>query len=210
MVVAVCDEKARSSLSEFWEHGKLVGIGRGYRDASDHPRPANPHVHPKAVEGLPEQGVLAESGLPAESTATVGSGEQARRQRERVRQSEGRVVGSEGEKLLPEVLLDLEEVGRLPSEGGAVDDPERGEPLCVVPSEEEADCLVVGVYAEELSYDLDGEDLGVGKLRGGTTLTDTPSFEPIVYQAEDGDDEGALRSTREDLLYAGWFGRYRA
>jgi hypothetical protein len=22
-----------------------VGIGRGYRDAADHPRPANPHMH---------------------------------------------------------------------------------------------------------------------------------------------------------------------
>src|SRR5215216_2521653 len=76
MVVAVSDDQARSSLGKFWEHGKLVGIGRSYRDAGDRPRPANPYVHPKAVEGLLEEGVLAESSLPFEAPAAVGSGEQ--------------------------------------------------------------------------------------------------------------------------------------
>jgi hypothetical protein len=78
MVVAISDEKARSSLGEFGEHGKLMGIGRSYRDAADHPRPANPHMHPKAVEGLFEEGVLAESSLPFEALAAMGSGEGAR------------------------------------------------------------------------------------------------------------------------------------
>ena len=59
-----------------------------------------------------------------------------------------------------------------------------------MPSEEEVDGLV-GVEAEELACDLDGEDLGVRELRGGTTLAETPSFEPVVYQAEDANDEGA-------------------
>jgi hypothetical protein len=62
-------------LCDLWEHAKLMGVGRGHREAADHPRPADPHVHPKAIEGLFEQRVLAEVGLPTESTAAVGSGE---------------------------------------------------------------------------------------------------------------------------------------
>src|SRR5919202_2717668 len=97
MVVAVSDDQPRSSLGEFWEHGKLVGIGRGYRDAADHPRPANPHMHPKAVEGLLEEGVLAESSLPFEALAAMGSGEQASWQGHRVADGEGGVVRNAGE-----------------------------------------------------------------------------------------------------------------
>jgi hypothetical protein len=201
VVVAVPDQKAGGSLEEFGEDAELVGVGWSYRDTANDPWPADPRVHPEAVEGLFEERVLSESSLPAESTATVGSREGARRQGQRVRQSEGRVVGSEGEKLLPESFLDLPEVGCLPREGGAVDDPERREPLTVVPSEEEVDTLV-GVEPQELAHDLYGEDLGVGKLRSGATPTDTPSFELIVYEAEDGDDEGAKIHESEDLLLA--------
>ncbi len=50
---------------------------------------------------------------------------------------------------------------------------------------------LVGVEPQKLSDDLDGEDLGVRKFRGGAALTDTPSFELIVYQTGDGYDEGA-------------------
>jgi hypothetical protein len=94
MVVAISYEKARSSLGDLWEHAKLMGIGRGHRDAADHPRQAaNPHVHPKAVESLLEEGVLAESSFPFEALAAMGSGEQASRQGHRVADSEGRVRG---------------------------------------------------------------------------------------------------------------------
>jgi hypothetical protein len=44
---------------------------------------------------------------------------------------------------------------------------------------------------QKLSDDLDSEDFRVGELGGRTALTDTLSFELIVYQAEDGYDEGA-------------------
>jgi hypothetical protein len=84
------------------------------------------------------------------------------------------------------------EVGRLPREGGAVDFAQGGELLGVVPSEEEVESLI-GVEAEELAYDFDSEDLGVRKLPGGATLTDTPSFEPIVYEAEDGEDDEGVK-----------------
>ena len=55
-----------------------------------------------------------------------------------------------------------------------------------------------------------GENLGLGELGGRSTLANAASFEPVVYQAEDGNDEGVKIHEREDLLYAGWFGRYRA
>jgi len=55
VVVALSYEKARGSLDELGDDAKLVGVGRGHRDASDHPRPANPYyVHPEAVEDLPQ------------------------------------------------------------------------------------------------------------------------------------------------------------
>ena len=69
VVVAVSDEKARGPLGDLWEHGEFVGVGRGYRDAGDHSRPGYPHVHPKAVEGLLEEGVFAEDRFPAEAPA---------------------------------------------------------------------------------------------------------------------------------------------
>ena len=123
MVVAISDDQAGSSLGDLWEHGKLVGIGRGYRDAADHPRPANPHVHSEAVEGLFEEGVLAESSLPFEARAAMGSGEQTRCSEagHRVADGEGRVVrNAGGEELSSEELLGLPEVRCLPGEGGAM------------------------------------------------------------------------------------------
>jgi hypothetical protein len=112
-------------------------------------------------------------------------------------------VGSEDEEFLPDALLDLPEVGGLTGEGGRMHFAEGGEPLRVVRAEEEVDVLV-GVYAEELSYDLDGEDLRVGELGGRATLTDTPSFELIVHQTEDGDDEGAkIHRKRSPLASVG-------
>ena len=53
---------------------------------------------------------------------------------------------SEREELLPEALLDLPEVGGLTGEGGAMNGAEGGEPVGVVPAEEEVDALV-GVEA---------------------------------------------------------------
>ena len=67
---------------------------------------------------------------------------------------------------------------------------EGGEPLRVVPAEEEVDVLV-GVEAEELAHDLDGKDLRVGDLRRRAALANAKILEPVVYEAEDGYDEGA-------------------
>jgi hypothetical protein len=97
-----------------------------HRQAGDDSRPAHPHMHPEAVEGLLEEGVLAEGGFSFEARAAVGAGKQASRQGQRVHQCEGRTVGSEGEEFLPEALLYLPEVGGLTGEGGAVDLPKGG------------------------------------------------------------------------------------
>ena len=96
MVVAISDEKARSSFGEFWDHGEFMGVGWSHRKTSYDPRPANPCVHPKAVEGLLEEGVLAESGLPFEALAAIGSGEGACWQGHRVADGKRRVVSNAG------------------------------------------------------------------------------------------------------------------
>jgi hypothetical protein len=69
LVVAISDEKTRGRLGEFGEYRELVGVSRGYRKAGDEPWPANPHMHPKAVEGVLEEGILAEGCLSFETPA---------------------------------------------------------------------------------------------------------------------------------------------
>jgi hypothetical protein len=61
---------------------------------------------------------------------------------------------------LPEVFLELPEVGCLPSEGGAMDRAQCRKPLAVMFSEVAKDSLI-GVDPQELPDDLNGEDLGV-------------------------------------------------
>ena len=53
----------------------------------------------------------------------------------------------------------------------------------------------VGVGVEDFADDLDGKHFGVGGLWVRTTLADTSVLDPIIYDAEDGDDEGPERST---------------
>jgi len=62
----------------------------------------------------------------------------------------------EAEKLLPEAFLELPEVSTLSGEVGAVDLAEGRGPFAVVKAEV-AVKSTVGVYAEELTYDLYGE-----------------------------------------------------
>jgi hypothetical protein len=99
MVIAVSDGEPAGGLDKLWQYGKFVGIGRSYREAGDEPRPADPDVHPKAVKGLPEQGVLTEGGLSLEPAAAVGTSEQARWQRHRVANGEAAIVRSEREEV---------------------------------------------------------------------------------------------------------------
>jgi hypothetical protein len=115
VVVAVSDEKARGPSGDLRHHGKLMGIGRSHRQTGDETGPADPNVHPKAVEGLLEKNVLAESRLSPETLAPVGAGEKTRWQGHRVADGEGGVVRGEDKKLLPEVFLYLPKVSRLPS-----------------------------------------------------------------------------------------------
>ena len=92
-----------------------------------------------------------------------------------------------------------------------MDDSEGGEPLGVVPSEVSVKSLV-GVKTEELTYDLDGEDLRVGELRSGAAFAQgSPVFELVIHQAEDGeDDEGAKIHGKRPPSRFGWFGHHRA
>src|SRR5215207_4346109 len=74
-----------------------------------------------------------------------------------------------------------------------------GEPIAVMPSEVPKDRLV-SVHAEELSDELDGENLRVGKLGSRTALANTAALEPVVDEAEDGNDEGAKIQERRPPL----------
>jgi hypothetical protein len=104
-------------------------------------------------------------------------------------------VRSEREKLLPEALLDLPEVGRLPSEGGPMHLTEGGEPGRGTNPRSDGGrrggCLCRCLCAEEFSDDLDGEDLRVGERGCGSTASETQPLEPVVHEAKDGHDEGA-------------------
>lgn len=205
VVVAVPNDQPRAKLSNLWEHGELVSVGWSHRKTSYEPRPAHPHMHPKAVEGLLEEDILAESGFSFEAMAAVGASKAASRHRHRVADGESRVVRSEGEDLLPEALLDLPEVGSLPSESGAMHSAEGGEPFVVVSSEEEVDAFV-GVYAEELADHFDGKYLRVGKPWSGTALANAATLDAVVDEAEDRDDEGAKIHKKKTSVTLGAIG----
>ena len=207
MVVAVPNDQPRSSFDDLRHDRKLVGIGRGHREASDHSRPTDPRMHPEAVESLPEKSVLAEGSFSLEAFTAVSTGEQTRWQGHRIHEREGRVVGSESEEFLPETLLDLPKVCRLASEGSAMDLAESGKPLCVVSLEEKIDVLV-GVYAKELPNDLDGQYLRVRELWSRPALTVAPlaPFELVVYEAEDRDNEGAKIHEQKTSFCSRWIG----
>jgi hypothetical protein len=58
-----------------------------------------------------------------------------------------------------------------------------------VTSEEAVDALV-GVEAEELTYDLDSEELSIREVGGRSASSEASPFERVVDEAENGDDEG--------------------
>ena len=151
------------------------------------PGQQHPHVHPKAIEGLLEESVLAKGSLSFKTPATVGAGKQACRQGHRVADGEASIVRDFGQELLPEVLLDLPEVGCLSGEGGAMHLAEGGEPFAVVAAEIAVDSLV-GVEPQELAYGLDSDDFGVGERRGRAALADTMALGSVVYGAFCGTD----------------------
>jgi hypothetical protein len=79
----------------------------------------------------------------------------------------------------------------------------REEEVGVVTPEVSKELRGVFVETQELADDLDGEDLRVGeRRRSGSACSEAPEIHKlVVYKAEDGYDEGALRSKTEDLRY---------
>ena len=71
------------------------------------------HVDSEAVESLPSQDILSEGSFSSEPLAAVSPGELTDRKREAVRQSKGGVVSDGAQELLPNLLLDLPQVGCL-------------------------------------------------------------------------------------------------
>ncbi len=66
--------------------------------------------------------------------------------------------------------------------------------------------LRILVEPQELADHLDGEDLRVEERRGGSACSEAPEArDPIVYEAEDGDDEGAkIHGKRPPSLRLVW------
>jgi hypothetical protein len=113
-------------------------------------------------------------------------------------------VRDERKEFLPEEFLYLPEVGRLPSEGGAMDFSEGGEPLAVMTPEVTKDPLI-GVEPQKLAYDLYGEDFCVGEFGQRTTSSKSSLFNAVVYEAEDGYDEGVkIHRKRPPLRWLVW------
>jgi hypothetical protein len=78
------------------------------------------------------------------------------------------------------------------------------EPCTVVPSEVAIECLV-GVYSEELTDDLDGEDLRVGEPGRRSTTSKAQPLEAVVHEAKDSHDEGAkIHERRSPLRWLVW------
>ena len=96
-----------------------------------------------------------------------------------------------------------------------MDLPERGEPFAVV-TDEEAVGVLVGIEAEELPDDLDGEDLGIRELRCRSATSEVSPFETVVDEAENGHDDGvtaqiktvepkhSIRNVQRNVLRLGW------
>jgi len=81
---------------------------------------------------------------------------------------------------------------------------EGGKPIGVVTAEEEVDVLV-RVESQELAYDLDGEDLRIGELGGGSAASEAQPLDSVVYEAKDGHDEGAkIHERRPPLRRSVW------
>jgi hypothetical protein len=203
VVVAISDDETRGPLDNLRYHRELVGISRGHREARDEPRPADPHVHSEAVEGLLEQWVLAVGGRSFKTRAAVSTSEQACRQRQRVAKRKGRIVRTLGQELLPEDLLDLPEVSSLPAEGGAMHASEVREEVSVVSPEVGKEFCVL-VYPQKLAYDLDGEHFGVAQRWGRSATSETSEvLEAVVDEAEDRDDEGAKIHNKKTSVTSG-------
>jgi hypothetical protein len=206
VVVAVSYDDPGGVFDKFGDDREFVGVGRSHRKTSDDTRPADPHVHPKAVEGLFEEGVFAESSLSFKTPAAVSTSEQAHRQGQRVTDGEGRIMRDEGEKLLPEELLYLPKIGRLSAEGGAMHPQEVWEEMGVVAPEVRKEFCVF-VYAEELTDDLYGDDFRVVECCGGSALSETSEVSDVViYEAEDGYDEGVKIHKKKTSAMSGAIG----
>jgi hypothetical protein len=70
----------------------------------------------------------------------------------------------------------------------------------------------VFVESQKLADDLDGDDFGVAERGGGSAPSEAPEVgNAVVYEAEDGYDEGAkIHKRRPPLRLYGAIGQHRA
>jgi hypothetical protein len=72
--------------------------------------------------------------------------------------------------------------------------------------------LRIFIEPQEFANDLDGDDFGVAKRGGGSTLSEAPEVsDAVVDEAEDGYDEGVkIHKRRPPLRLSGAIGQHRA
>jgi hypothetical protein len=145
-------------------------------------------MEPEAVEGLPVQDIFPEGSFPSEPLAAVGSGELTNGNGEAIHQSEGRVVLDQTQKLLPNLLLDLPEVGGLPGESGSMHSLQAGKEVPIMLAEIAVQFRVLAA-AQEFSHCFHGQNLGVRQSRRKSALPQVfPSkkaLQRIIDQAKD-------------------------
>lgn len=93
---------------------------------------------------------LPKAAFPLKREHLGARANQASRQGHRVADDEGRIVRSEGEKLLPEALLELPEIGCLSGESGAMHSQEVREEVVGVVTPEVREKLSISVSSSIL------------------------------------------------------------
>src|SRR5215212_1022203 len=99
----------------------------------------------------------------------------------------------------------------VPGEGGPMYVQEVREVVGVVAPEVGKEFRVF-VESQKLADDLDGDDFGVAERGGGSAPSEAPEVgNAVVYEAEDGYDEGAkIHKRRPPLRLYGAIGQHRA
>ena len=74
-VVVIAYQYPLSTFSELRDNAQFMEIGGSHSETCDHPRPAQTHVNPKSIEGLPGQDILTEGSFSREPPTSVSPSE---------------------------------------------------------------------------------------------------------------------------------------
>lgn len=190
-VVAIAYQYPLSARCKLRDNAQFMDVSRGLGETGNHPRLAQVHVDPEAVESLPIQDILSEGSFSSEPLAAVSSGElilRRRGDREAIHQSKGGIVSHGTQEVLPHLLLDLQEIGGLPGESGSVHSLQARKESPIMLAEIAVQFRVLAT-AQDFSHRFHSQDLGVRQDRSRTPLAQAFSLKKavhrVIYQAKD-------------------------